>query len=134
MTTISTSEAKETIELAPNYKIPLVLIIGALPLAFLEKWVSLAIAIFGVFLLVQTLTIRLKFTETSLEVYRSERLIRNFPYQDWLNWEIYWFPVPILFYFREVQSIHFLPIIFDPKMLKTCLEKYIPLNNNSIEK
>ena len=130
MTTISTAEAKQTIELAPSYKIPLVLIIAALPLAFLEKWVSLAIAILGLFLLVQTITIRLKFTETALEVYRSEKLLRNFPYQDWLNWEIFWSPVPILFYFREVNSIHFLPIIFDPKMLQTCLEKYFPLNQD----
>ena len=130
MTTISTSEAKKTIELAPSYKIPLVLIITALPLVFLEKWVSIAIAILGLFLLVQTITIRLKFTETALEVYRSEKLLRNFPYQDWLNWEIFWSPVPILFYFREVKSIHFLPIIFDPKMLQTCLEKYFPLNQD----
>ncbi len=128
MTTISTSETKQTIELAPSYKIPLVLIIAALPLVFVQKWVSLAIAILGLFLLIQTLIIRLKFTETALEVYLSEKLLRNFPYQDWLNWEIFWSPVPILFYFREVKSIHFLPIIFDPKMLQTCLEKYFPLN------
>ena len=130
MTTISTSEAKQSIELAPSYKIPLVLIIAALPLAFVQKWVSLAIAILGVFLLIQTLTIRLKFTETALEVYRSEKLLRNFPYQDWLNWEIFWSPIPILFYFREIKSIHFLPIIFDPKMLRTCLENNCPLNEN----
>ena len=130
MTTISTSEAKQSIELAPSYKIPLVLIIAALPLAFVQKWVSLAIAILGVFLLIQTLTIRLRFTETALEVYRLEKLLRNFPYQDWLNWEIFWSPIPILFYFREIKSIHFLPIIFDPKMLRSCLENNCPLNQN----
>ena len=130
MTTISTSEAKQSIELAPSYKIPLVLIIAALPLAFVQKWVSLAIAILGVFLLIQTLTIRLRFTETALEVYRSDKLLRNFPYQDWLNWEIFWSPIPILFYFREIKSIHFLPIIFDPKMLRSCLENNCPLNQN----
>ena len=130
MTTISTSETKQTIELAPSYKIPLVLIITALPLAFIEKWISIAIAILGLFLFVQTMTIRLKFTEIALEVYRSEKLLRNFPYQDWLNWEIFWSPVPILFYFREIKSIHFLPIIFDPKMLQTCLEQYFPLNQD----
>ena len=130
MTTISTSEAKQSIELAPSYKIPLVLIIAALPLAFVQKWVSLAIAILGVFLLIQTLTIRLRFTETALEVYRLEKLLRNFPYQDWLNWEIFWSPIPILLYFREIKSIHFLPIIFDPKMLRTCLENNCPLNEN----
>ena len=130
MTTISPSEAKQSIELAPSYKIPLVLIIAALPLAFVQKWVSLAIAILGVFLLIQTLTIRLRFTETALEVYQSEKLLRNFPYQDWLNWEIFWSPIPILFYFKEIKSIHFLPIIFDPKMLRSCLENNCPLNQN----
>ena len=130
MTTISTSEAKQSIELAPSYKIPLVLIIAALPLAFVQKWVSLAIAILGVFLLIQTLTIRLRFTETALEVYQSEKLLRNFPYQDWLNWEIFWSPITILFYFKEIKSIHFLPIIFDPKMLRSCLENNCPLNQN----
>ncbi len=117
MTTISTSEAKQTIELTPSYKIPLVLIIAALPLAFVEKWVSIAIAILGLFLLVQTLTIRLKFTETALEVYRLEKLLRNFPYQDWLNWEIFWSPVPILFYFREVKVSTFYQLF---SILKCC--------------
>ncbi|MGB3514505.1 MAG: DUF3119 family protein [Microcoleaceae cyanobacterium] len=128
MTATSTSKSSETIELAPSYKIPLVLIIAALPLAFWQKWIALAIALLGLFLLFQTTTIRLKFTDTALEVNRSEKLLRHFPYQDWLNWEIFWSPVPILFYFREVKSIHFLPIIFDPQMLKNCLEKHIQLN------
>jgi hypothetical protein len=29
-----------------------------------------------------------------------------------------------LLYFKEVKSIHFLPIIFDSNTLKECLEKY----------
>ena len=128
MTTTSTSKSSETIELAPSYKIPVVLIVAALPLAFWQKWIALAIAVLGIFLLFQTTTIRLKFTDTALEVYRSEKLLRHFPYQDWLNWEIFWSPVPILFYFREVKSIHFLPIIFDAEMLKTCLKQRISLN------
>lgn len=74
----------------------------------------------------QTATIRLQFTENALDVYRSGTLIRRFPYQEWLNWRIFWSPVPILFYFREVKSIHFLPVLFDPKMLQTCLEQRCP--------
>jgi len=130
MNTISNSEAKQTIELTPSYKIPLVLIVAALPFVVVQKWVSLAIALLGIFLLIQTLTIRLKFTETALKVYRLEKLLRNFPYQDWLNWKIFWSPIPILFYFREIKSIHFLPIIFDPEMLQTCLENNFPLNQD----
>jgi hypothetical protein len=34
--------------------------------------------------------------------------------------------VPILFYFKEINSIHFLPILFDRKMLQTCLEQRCP--------
>ncbi|MBD2579188.1 DUF3119 family protein [Oscillatoria sp. FACHB-1406] len=118
----SPQSSQQTIELAPSYTLPLVLILGAIPLGFVQAWVSLAIAVFGVFLLFQALTIRLQFTPTALDIYRSGKLIRNFPYSQWENWRIFWEPVPILFYFKEVKSIHFLPMLFDPKMLKICLE------------
>jgi hypothetical protein len=117
----------QIVELAPSYKIPLVLILAAIPIAWAQIWVGLVISAFGLFLMLQTVTIRLRFTETALEVYRSEKLIRSFPYSEWQNWRIFWEPVPILFYFKEVKSIHFLPIIFDPKTLKACLEKHYPL-------
>ena len=110
----------------PSYAIPGVLILAAIPAALVQVWVSLAIALFGLFLMFQAVTIRLQFTETALDIYRSERLIRRFPYADWIAWRIFWLPVPILFYFKEVKSIHFLPILFDPKTLETCLEKYCP--------
>jgi hypothetical protein len=116
----------QTVELAPSYTLPLVLIIAALPLLLVQVGVSLVVSLFGLFLLFQTVTIRLQFTETALDIYRSETLIRRFPYQDWQNWQIFWPAVPILFYFKEVKSIHFLPILFDPKLLKTCLEQRCP--------
>lgn len=84
------------------------------------------LALFGVFLLFQTVSLRLCFTATALEVFRGDTRIRRFPYQEWQNWEIFWPPVPVLFYFKEVQSIHFLPILFDPKALKACLEQRVP--------
>ncbi|MEA5510277.1 DUF3119 family protein [Crocosphaera sp. UHCC 0190] len=123
----SPSVGEQTIELAPSYKIPLVLIAIAIPLLLVQPWFSLPLALFGLFLLLQTVTIRLQFTPTSLDVYRSSKLLRHFPYAEWTNWRIFWNPVPILFYFREVNSIHFLPIIFDPKTLKACLEERCPL-------
>ena len=122
----STATVTETIELAPSYKIPIFLIITAIPLAIINIWLGGAIAILGLFLVIQTVTIRLQFTPTALDVCRSGKVLRHFPYADWLNWRIFWQPVPILFYFREVKSIHFLPIIFDPKTLVSCLEKYCP--------
>jgi hypothetical protein len=128
MTSINSSAVTgKTVELSPNYTIPLVLIGIAIPLLFIQPWLSLPLALFGLFLLLQTVTIRLQFTPTALDVYRSNQLLRHFPYSEWQNWEIFWHRVPILFYFKEVNSIHFLPIIFDAKTLKTCLEEHYPL-------
>ncbi|WP_244913301.1 DUF3119 family protein [Phormidesmis priestleyi] len=129
MTTAASSN--QTIELTPSYTIPISLGLAAVPLLFVQVWVSLAIALFSLFLLIQTVMLRLRFTDTALDIYRGETLIRRFPYQEWQNWEIFWSPVPILFYFKEVKSIHFLPIIFDPKTLRTCLEQRFPKNQNA---
>jgi hypothetical protein len=115
-----------SVELAPNYTIPVVLIAAAIPVAAVQSWVGLAIGIFGLFLTLQTAIIKLEFTTTALNVYRSSQVIRTFPYSEWESWTIFWQPVPILFYFKEVNSIHFLPIIFDARMLLTCLEYYRP--------
>lgn len=126
--TTSSTVTTQDIELKPSYTLPLVLIIAAIGLLLVQPWLSLIIAVFGLFLLLQTVTIRLKFTATAMDVYRSDTLIRRFPYQDWQNWRIFWKPVPILFYFKEVKSIHFLPVLFDPKMLQTCLEQRCPVS------
>ena len=123
MTTSFVPSASTTVQLAPSYTLPIVLVIAAIPLLLLSVWIGGAIALFGLFLLFQAATLRLQFSETALDIYRGETLIRNFPYQDWQNWQIFWNKVPILFYFKEVKSIHFLPILFDPKMLKICLEQ-----------
>lgn len=130
MTATSSTQPKQTIRLAPKYGIPLVLFLAGVPLLLVQPWIGFVIEVLGLFLTVQTATIRLEFTDTALDVYRSEQLIRRFPYQEWLNWEIFWSPVPILFYFREQQSIHFLPIIFDAKMLVSCLEERIPKDSS----
>nr|WP_275973875.1 DUF3119 family protein [Argonema galeatum] len=118
--------AQQTVELSPSYTLPIVLVVGAIPLLLVQVWLSSIVALFGLFLLFQTATIRLKFTETALEVYRSDKIIRSFPYREWQNWRIFWPGVPILFYFKEVKSIHFLPMLFDPKMLQICLEQRCP--------
>jgi Protein of unknown function (DUF3119) len=124
--TTSPTTPTQTVELSPSYAIPLVLILLGFPISLIKIWAGFPIALFGLFLMFQAVTLRLQFTDTALDIYRSETLIRRFPYQDWINWRIFWTPVPILFYFKEVKSIHFLPIIFDPKTLKTCLEERCP--------
>lgn len=110
-------------ELKPSYSVAIGVVSLGLPIAFIQPWVSIVVVLFGVFLLFQTVALRLVFTETDLDVYRGESLIRRFPYKDWQNWRIFWGPFPVLFYFKEVKSIHFLPMLFSPTMLKDCLEQ-----------
>ena len=117
---------QQIVELAPNYRIPIFLVISAIPLFLVNIIVAAVISLLGLFLMFQTVAIRLQFSQTALDVCRSGKVIRSFPYSDWSNWRIFWQPVPILLYFREVNSIHFLPIIFDAKTLVDCLEKYCP--------
>jgi hypothetical protein len=125
-TTASSTAPTSTIELAPRYAIPLVLVLAAVPLLFVQKWAGLPLLLFGLFLMYQAATLRLQFTATDFDIYRSSNLIRRFPYREWQNWRIFWPAVPILFYFKEINSIHFLPILFDRKMLQTCLEQRCP--------
>nr|WP_066377282.1 MULTISPECIES: DUF3119 family protein [unclassified Anabaena] len=115
-----------TVELKPSYNIPVILVITAIPLMFIQPVVGAVFALLGLFLLFQTVTIRLQFTATDLDIKRGETLIRRFPYQEWQNWRIFWNKVPILFYFKEINSIHFLPILFDPTTLRQCLEERCP--------
>lgn len=122
--------ASQATELSPSYSIPAVLVTAGIPLIWVEPIAAGVVSIFGLFLAYQAATIRLVFTETDLEVYRSQEKFRTFPYQEWQDWKVFWFGFPILFYFKEVKSIHFLPILFNPQMLKTCLEKHIPLKKS----
>ena len=127
MTTSFTSNPTSTVELKPSYNIPVVLIIGSIPLILIGQPVAgVIIGLFGLFLMYQAVTLRLQFTATDLDLVRGDKLLRRFPYSEWQNWRIFWDVIPILFYFKEIKSIHFLPILFDPKTLKTCLEERCP--------
>jgi hypothetical protein len=108
--------------LAPSFAIPLVLTLAGAGLCFLSPWVGVPVALFALFLLVQTASLRLQFTERALEVSRNGTVFRSFPYDEWIHWELWWDRFPVLFYFREVKSIHFLPILFDAVELRRCLE------------
>ena len=127
MTTSLTSSSTSTVELKPSYNIPVVLIVASIPLLLIRQPVAGGIiGLFGLFLMYQAVTLRLQFTATDLDLVRGDKLLRRFPYSEWLNWRIFWNVVPILFYFKEIKSIHFLPILFDPKNLKACLEERCP--------
>ena len=118
--------ASQATELSPSYSIPAVLVTAGIPLIWVEPIAAGVVSIFGLFLAYQAATIRLVFTETDLEVYRSQEKFRTFPYQEWQDWKVFWFRFPVLFYFKEIKSIHFLPVLFDVNILRTCLEKYVP--------
>lgn len=126
MTSSLTPKITSTVELKPSYNIPVVLVLMAIPGLLIQPWVGGILALLGLFLMLQAVTLRFQFTATDFDLYRGEKLLRRFPYQEWQNWRIFWNPVPILFYFKEVNSIHFLPILFDPKTLKSCLEERCP--------
>jgi len=131
---VTTSTSANSTTLAPSYNIPIALILGGLgwgclALVMFGTWQIVLAGIgvvFGFFLLYQAATLRLVFTATDLDIYRGDNRIRQFPYAEWQIWAIFWTPVPILFYFREVNSIHFLPVLFSPEMLRSQLEQRVP--------
>lgn len=117
--------------LEPRFWVPLGLVILAtatlalLPLWSGVRWIALVIGLFGVFLAVQAALLRLRFSDTALTVSRRDTVIREFPYSAWINWKIFWFPFPVLFYFRETNSPHLLPMLFDGRTLRRELEQRI---------
>ena len=110
--------------LAPDYRLASVICVLGVGLIFVQTWIGLAIAVLGGFLLIQTTVIRLIFTDTELQVCRGTTILRQFPYGEWIAWTVFWAPLPILFYFREVNSIHFLPMLFSPGELINQLNQH----------
>ena len=112
------------VTLKPDVRLPLlVVVLGAvlLPLP-LHPWPTLVVVLFGVFLLIQSASLRLEFEERALIVWQNGRELRRFPYDQWLSWRLFAPWLPGLLYFRETQSIHFLPILFSPKELREQLD------------
>ncbi|MBE9017295.1 DUF3119 family protein, partial [Chroococcidiopsidales cyanobacterium LEGE 13417] len=58
-----------TVQLAPSYKLPLFIVLGAIPLILVSAWVGGIIALFGLFLMFQATTLRLQFTDTASDIY-----------------------------------------------------------------
>ena len=102
------------VTLKPDMRLPLLVValgLALLPLP-LSPWPTLVLALFGLFLLIQSASLRLEFKEDALIVWQNGRELRRFPYDQWLSWRLFAPWLPGLFYFRETQSIHFLPILF----------------------
>ncbi|MFK8181953.1 MAG: DUF3119 family protein [Phormidesmis sp.] len=129
MTTTNT----QSTTLAPDFRLASAITLLSLPLLLISLWAALPIAILGLFLLFQSTSIRLTFTPTALEVSRGEGdPFKTFPYKDWESWTIFWTPVPILFYFKEVNSIHFLPMLFSPTELQAALAAHVENLNSKL--
>jgi hypothetical protein len=126
-------DAPEEVVLAPRFWVPLaVILLGDLCLLFIHvwdpaRWLAVALALFGGFLLIQAGLLRLVFTAEALVVRRGGQEIRRFPYSDWLAWQVFFPPLPALFYFRERQSPHLLPVLFEAAALREQLERHVPL-------
>lgn len=124
-----TSDATVTLE--PRYWVPMgVTLLGpasllSAPLWGGARWLCLALVLFGGFLLLQARLLRLRFTGDALLVLRLDQEIRRFPYAEWSNWRLFWPPLPVLFYFREIRSIHLLPVLFDAAELRSQLEQHV---------
>lgn len=123
MATLSSTSSVIT-TLRPDYRLSLSVLFIGLCVAAVQVWLGLITALLGLFLVVQTTVIRLTFTATELQVCRGTTVLRQFPYAEWTTWTIFWLPVPILFYFREIKSIHFLPMLFSPAELRSQLNQH----------
>ena len=123
------AETADAVSLEPRFWVPLgVTLLGPAclvvsPLWSGVRWLTLALVLFGGFLLLQARTLRLEFAAADLVVWRGEKEIRRFPYASWISWTLFWPRVPVLFYFKEERSIHFLPVLFDANALRQELQQ-----------
>ena len=117
----------QNVVLEPSYRLPVFIILFGLTflLSPLHPWPTIAISVFGLFLLLQSFTLRLKFTQNDLVVMQLGRELRRFPFKNWISWRIFLPQLPGLLYFREQASPHLLPIIFNIKSLESQLKSKV---------
>jgi len=125
----------DPVVLQPRAWVPLGLLglalaaLGLRPLWSPALWPALAMGVMGLFLLLQTALLRLRFAADALLVSRGDTVIRRFPYDAWISWRVWWPALPVLFYFREQKSIHLLPMLFDATALRQELERRLPISS-----
>ena len=111
---------KDSVILPPSYRLPLLIIFTGL--LFLvtpfNPWPTIVISSFGFFLLLQSFTLKLKFTNDDLIVMQLGNELRRFPFKNWIAWRIILPKLPGFLYFREEASPHLLPILFEVSSLK----------------
>ena len=80
-----------SVTLSPDARLPLLVVafgLALLPLPF-SPWPTAVVVLFGVFLLIQTASLRLEFEERALIVWQNGRELRRFPYEQWLTWRLF---------------------------------------------
>ena len=118
--TSKNSPDKDSVILSPSYRLPIFIIfIGLLFLITpIHPWPTIIISGFGFFLLLQSYTLKLKFTKDDLIVMQLGNELRRFPFKKWIAWRIIFPQLPGFLYFREEASPHLLPILFEINSLK----------------
>tara|TARA_Y100001968_G_scaffold189513_1_gene173689 strand:+ start:213 stop:641 length:429 start_codon:yes stop_codon:yes gene_type:complete len=111
---------KDSVILSSSFRLPILIIsIGLLFLITpIHPWPTIIVSSFGFFLLIQSFTLKLKFTKDDLVVMQLGNELRRFPFKNWIAWKIIFPQIPGFLYFREEASPHLLPILFDIDSLK----------------
>ena len=111
---------QDSVILSPSYRLPIFIIFIGLffLLTPLHPWPTIIISSFGFFLLLQSFTLKLKFTKDDLIVMQLGNELRRFPFKNWIAWKIILPQLPGFLYFREEASPHLLPILFEVNSLR----------------
>jgi len=111
---------KDSVILLPSYRLPIFIILFGLLFLItpFHPWPTIIISSFGFFLLLQSFTLKLKFTKDDLIVMQLGNELRRFPFKNWIAWRLILPQLPGFFYFREEASPHLLPILFDVNSLR----------------
>ena len=111
---------KDGVILSPSFRLPLIIIFIGLVFLItpIHPWPTIIISSFGFFLLLQSFTLKLKFTKDDLVVMQLGNELRRFPFKNWIAWRIILPQLPGFLYFREEASPHLLPILFEVNSLR----------------
>ena len=132
---MAVSDSVQPVLLSPHYGVAVgvtglgLACLALLPLWTGALWLALVVSLLGLFLVLQTALLRLEFNGEALLVRRGGQELRRFPYDAWLGWRMFWPGLPVVLYFRERQSIHLLPVLFNAASLREQLQSRLPQLN-----
>ena len=121
------SSVGNSVTISPSFQLPLILIFLSFMLLFLKIgiWPTIISASFSFFLLLQAFTLRIQITREDFIVLQLGKVIRTFPFKNWISWKLFFPKLPGIFYFREKSSPHLLPILFNPEQLQKELQSKV---------